>query len=59
MIQRGVTKTEFIWYTHFPSAANVVFLKMTKKRAAVAETFGLDIAALLQEMDAMDVITAP
>lgn len=33
--------------------------KMTKKRAAFAETFGLDIAALLQEMDAMDVITAP
>ncbi len=33
--------------------------KMTKKRAAFAETFGLDIVALLQEMDAMDVITAP
>ena len=33
--------------------------KMTKKRAAFAETFGLDIAALLQEMDAMDVISAP
>ena len=33
--------------------------KMTKKRAAFSETFGLDITALLREMDAMDALSAP